>query len=454
MKLRSLRTRALFAIVAIVVPALAGITMLVQAQISNTVNARFDARLPGELRLLELSLRHTGQSDIPEWIATLVDAAPLDGYPGRKSFGIWVDGELVAASKGFPLTTPPSLQGFTDIATAAGKWRTYTEQRPGLHSPDEQNLQIAIAEPLVTRTVLIRQILIETVWPLAIALPLVVLGIYIALARSLAPITQLAREIQGRSAEQLEPLSSDLTATEMLPIVESVNQLMSRVGESLEREKRFTADAAHELRTPLTALKTHAQVALETPDEQLRRKTLHKIVGVVNRTSRLVSQLLTLARLDPQAPRSYASEVNLAAIARRTVAELHPTADRRNQHVRLTTDDKVVVRGEGDALSILMRNIVENAIQYSSEGESIDVRVYRHGKRGVVEVEDRGPGIPDTEKSEVFRRFWRIPGTQGFGTGLGLSIVQRIVELHGGEISLRDGSAGAGLRVNATFPTE
>jgi two-component system sensor histidine kinase QseC len=280
-------------------------------------------------------------------------------------------------------------------------------------------------------------------------------GVYWVLGKNLAPVTRLSEQIRQRSAEDLEAVATEKLPLELLPIGESVNNLFSRLRESLDRQSRFTADAAHELRTPLTALKTNAQVALETTDEQLRRTTLRKIVGTINRTSRLISQLLTLARLDPRVTKEHTTCVDLGSCARETIAELDVATWPHCQKLHLDISAGVFVKGESDALCIMIRNIVENALQYSisaREGQ-VDLRVFRDGTQSVIEVEDRGPGIPETEKAEVFQRFRRLSGAVGFGTGLGLSIVQRIVDLHGASIALNDPRVGQGLCVRVEFPS-
>lgn len=448
--MKSLLTRSMMAVTAVVIPVVIATTLLMHAHLATQVNKRFDGRLLTETRMIEAAVHHAEHTGNQDGLKAIAQLLPLDSIPGEKTFAIWINGRLWTAGKGFPLQAAPLQHGFFTADTDSGQWRIYAEQ-PAPEPNSTTAMVVAVAEPVPSRLLTIKEIFVDMAWPLTLTFPLAVLGIYVALRRSLAPIGLLAEQIQQRSAEQRNPICMDQVPGEMSPIVESVNSLMSRIGDSLEREQRFTADAAHELRTPLTALKTHAQVALQTHDDQQRRTTLHKIVVTVNRTNRLISQLLTLAQLDPQAPRLDAGEVDLASVARETLADLSGGAEARNQRLHLQADT-VLIRGERATLGLLMRNIVENAIHYSTQGESIDIRVYRRGAHGILEVEDRGPGIPDAEKTRAFRRFWRIPGTQGFGTGLGLSIVQRVIELHGGEISLRDGRDGIGLCVAASFP--
>ena len=448
--MKSLRAQSVLATLIVLVPIFIGMTWLLYSVVDKGVNERFDSRIVTEVDILgtlierrNLLHAHDGAMQISELMA-------LDTVPSRKSFGVWVNGELKLFDKDFPgAHVKPSL-GFTSLQLPNSRWRTYAETR---HlAATGENLVVMIAEPQPSRTETIELTFSATAWPLAVVLPLIVLGVYFALRRSLAPIALLTNQIRQRSAKQLEPIATDSLPSEMQPIAESVNQLMARIGESFEREKQFTADAAHELRTPLTALKTHAQVALHTDDDNQRRVTLHKIVGTVNRTSRLISQLLTLARLDPQAPHTYVDTVNLDSVVRQTVAELALFAESRGQQLQFNTEPQMEVRGSRDALSILTRNVVENAIQYTPNGQPIDVRIYRDGEHAVLEVSDTGPGIPDAAKSDVFKRFFRMPDSRVFGTGLGLAIVQRIVELHGGHIGLLNRDTGTGLVVRATFP--
>jgi two-component system sensor histidine kinase QseC len=284
--------------------------------------------------------------------------------------------------------------------------------------------------------------------------PILVIGIYIALIGGLRPLTQLANQIRKRSPEHLKPIESQGVPNEALPIAESVNALMSRLSDSIERERRFTADAAHELRTPLTALKAHAQVALRAQDEALRREALQSIVRTVSRTDRMISQLLILARIDPQVSRIQSETVDLAVVASQTLADLQNAAESRRHNLRLTAEPGLIVHGSATALAILIRNIIENAIQYSNEGEPIDVKVFRDGGGATIEVSDSGPGIPSDARREVFERFRRLPDAKTPGTGLGLSIVQRIAELHAAEVTLADAaSTHSGLRVTVRIPS-
>jgi len=454
MKIRSLRMRSLTTIVAVVLPLMATYTWLSHTHVSYQLGQRFDGRMRGELRMLEVAVHKSGGDAARlEEIANLL---PIDTFPQRRAFGVWAGTELLLATLRQPFTAAPRLaNGFTDLTVGKQQYRVLAKVLPPA-PPWNRSLVLAVADHMPTRSALIRSAMFDVLVPLIIGAPLAVLGIYIALVKGLSPLTRLAEQIRSRSAQQLEPIAADDVPIEALPIAQSVNQLMARVGESLERERRFTADAAHELKTPLTALKAHAQVALQTQDEALRHASLRDIARTVNRTDRLITQLLTLARLDPSVDSADCGQVDLASITSATLAELQETAAAREQQLHLRVDENVhpraVVHGNADALAILIRNIVENAVHYSEQQGAIEVRVLHRDRFGIIEVSDRGPGIPAEARQEVFRRFHRVAGTKAPGTGLGLSIVQRIAEIHRGHVTLQDGDAGIGLCVVVAIP--
>jgi two-component system sensor histidine kinase QseC len=449
--LSSLRIRILLTIIGVIVPVMLIYSITGFQHVSDELTRRFDGRMTREMRMLETAVARSG-GDIGR-IAEMIEVMPTDSFPRRRHLSIWSGDRLIVASENLPFTAPPpATPGFHAVSASDSDYRVLSAVLQPTAATHDQTWVLSVAEFVPMRTGLIRQAARDILYPLAVAIPLVVIGVYVALLVNLRSLTNLASQIRRRSADRLQPIDTTGVPNEMQPIATSVNHLMSRLGESLDRERRFTADAAHELRTPLTALKAHAQVALKAEDEHLRRDALRSIARTVNRTDRMISQLLTLARLDPDAGPTYLDKVDLGRVASRTLSELRGLAETRGQHLNLHADGSVVVRGNSDALSILMRNIVENAIQYSEDGTPIDIRVFGDGANGVLEVNDHGPGIPDEEKQEVFGRFRRLPGTKGSGIGLGLSIVQRIADLHGGRIALFDADAGPGLKVTATIP--
>lgn len=447
---RSLRHRSLIAVLAVVLPALVVYAWLSHAHVSHQLGYRLDGRMKHELVMLkEAVLRSDGDN---ARLREIVELMPIDSFPQRRLYGIWADGERVLATDPLPQElAPEGRTGYADVQAGGQEWRVLTEVIPASAATQQRRIEVLVADPMSARAALIRGGAIDTTLPVLIAVPVLILGIYIALGRSLNPLTQLAAQIRSRSPERLEPLDAGDVPSEALPIAESVNALLSRLGDSLDRERRFTADAAHELRTPLTALKAQAQVALRAGDDNLRREALQSISRTVDRTDRLIAQLLALARLDPLQRGLPTEEVDLAKVTRQTLADLSGIAEARRKLLRLQNDDDVVIQGSSTAVAILVRNIVENAVQYSNEAEPVDIRVFRDGTDRVLEVCDTGPGIPGQVRGEVFERFRRLPDAKSPGTGLGLSIAQRIVELHDAAISLDDAGDAAGLRVTVRF---
>jgi two-component system sensor histidine kinase QseC len=281
---------------------------------------------------------------------------------------------------------------------------------------------------------------------------LLALIIWTGVGRGLGPLKKVAGEIAQRSPSQLQPLAVRDTPEEIRPLADSLNRLLGRLDEALESERRFTANAAHELRTPLAGLKTQAQVALRATGEPQRIQMLNKILEGVDRATHLVGQMLTLARLDPDAAAVQYGPVDLVQTAVAVVAERAPSALEKNIEIELTEDSRGTVNGDAAALAILIRNLADNAIRYTPSGGRVEVSVATRVEGVTLTVTDNGPGIPELERARVFERFYRAPGSGGQGCGLGLSIAQRIAELHGASIELAAPVTGSGLRVTVRFP--
>jgi len=216
-----------------------------------------------------------------------------------------------------------------------------------------------------------------------------------------------------------------------MPLVAAVNRLMFRLGETLDNERRFTADAAHELRTPLAGVKTQAEVALLSRDEAARRHALRQLLAGADRAGRLVDQLLRLARLDPLASLPDARPVDLTALAEAGVAERLDDAVAGGHALELQADaGQVWVQGDADLLAVALRNLIDNALRHTPAGCHVTVRVAIEGGGVRLSVRDDGPGVPDEAMQRLGERFYRGLDPRGEGSGLGLAIVRRIAELH------------------------
>lgn len=289
--------------------------------------------------------------------------------------------------------------------------------------------------------------LIETLLtPLLFGLPLLAAWIWFATRRGLAPLDAIAAEVGQRAPERLEPLMPAAAPREIRPLLGALNDLLSRVEQALDNERRFTADAAHELRTPLAALSAQAQVAQRARDAAEREQALAQIVAGSRRAGHLVDQLLTLARLDPATPPAL-TPVRLDALAAEVCADHGAAALDKDIALELDAPQEVVVAGNADLLRILLRNLLDNALRYTPPGGRVEVGI----APGALRVDDSGPGIPAGERANVLQRFYRLAGQEIAGSGLGLSIVARIAELHGARLALADGCGTPGLGVRLRF---
>jgi signal transduction histidine kinase len=288
--------------------------------------------------------------------------------------------------------------------------------------------------------------------PIVLGMPLFILLLWLSVRGGLGPLTDLSLEISKRDASSLVPLDDAKSPPELQPIVRALNNLILRMMQTLENERSFNANAAHELNTPLAAIQAHLYVARNAKDEPERQNALKQAQTGVERGVRLVSQMLTLARLDPKLPHPDLKATNLGDIAQNVCAELAPLALRRDQTLELViAPQPMLIDGNADLLHRLIGNLVDNAIRYASpEGHiHVEVRSVSTGLR--LSVIDDGPGIPANQLDLVFKRYYRLADEARNGTGLGLAICRNIVDIHHAEISLSPGPGGRGLSVQVDF---
>jgi two-component system sensor histidine kinase QseC len=258
----------------------------------------------------------------------------------------------------------------------------------------------------------------------------------------LRPLLALVTEVERRTPEDLQPLSGNSIPVEVRPLVEALNTLLARLRCAFESERHFTGNAAHELRTPLAALRVQAQVAERATSIGQRQRALAQIVAGVDRTARLVDQLLLLSRLDAQDDPPPGGRVNLLEVAQRAAGEMEPLARQRRVSLQIDGAVDALTPGDETCIAVLLRNLIDNAIRYSPFGGEVAVTVRNGGPLNTVIVTDAGPGIVDSQHEEMFERFRRGPEPAAPGSGLGLSIVRRICELHGGSVQLENRKEG------------
>ncbi len=345
----------------------------------------------------------------------------------------------------FPFQAPP-VEGGRDIFTATFEKRIWR-----VSQQSNRDGVVQIAQPEKARAGFAREIALRLILPILLQIPLIGFFIWRAVGKSLKPLTDISAGIKKRSAYSLSAFSSDHVPHEIQPMVQELNALLARLASALETERRFIADAAHELRTPLAALQLQLGVLQRAGNMREREAAEEKLRQGIERGAHLVRQFLTLARLEPRIQPQPPQPVHLESVAR-TVAESY--ADNANDRLidlgspRL---EPVVIQGDGEAIRILISNLVDNALRFTKEGGRVDISVFQEQGNAVIEVEDTGIGIAEQERAFIFERFYRALGTQVDGTGLGLAIVKRIAQQHQALIDVGDGKQGAGTCIRVTF---
>lgn len=414
----------------------------------HEVEELFDAQLAQSARVLLALLQHEMEEDEEEFDFSAPTLIYPDKHPYEEklAYQAWRGEKLVLRSPNAPDAHLATRLGHADQRVGDQLWRVFALMDPS------GTVRLEVGERYDVRNELITEILWQLMLPLLLTLPLLALLMRAGIVRGLRPLHRAAGEIANRSPRQMQPLVLDDAPDEIKPLIQALNDLLRRLAQALEGERRFTANAAHELRTPLAGLKAQAQVALRATQNEDRRQALAQIERGVDRATHLVAQLLTLARIDPESASSSYESVDLTRLAAGVMVELAPPALDKQIDMSLSEHDGVVVHGDAAALSILVRNLLDNAIRYTPAGGSITVEARKSVDSVCLCVSDTGPGIPEEQRERAFDRFYRLPGTPDSGCGLGLSIVQRIAELHNARIELVTPEDGQGLRVEVHFP--
>jgi two-component system sensor histidine kinase QseC len=337
--------------------------------------------------------------------------------------------------------------GFSDQIIANKKWRVYVTKNNILHT------KIIVAEQYTRRKYIAHKIALNSFYVVLISYPLIYLLIWLIVSLALKTITTISAAIARRDFTFLAPVIINESPIEIQPIVTELNNLLSRLQLAFERNKKFTANAAHELRTPLAALKTHSQVALKSANLAERNQALQQIIASVDRCAHIVSQLLTLSRVEEGQITMTMTGLELSKITENTVANLVPLAIAKNIEVALcSTNPEIIIKGNETALGILISNIVSNAIRYTPKNGYINISITHTKSTAILTVVDNGPGINPELHDKVFDRFFRVPGSHTEGSGLGLAIVKQIAALHKAQITLSNCQETTGLIFTVTFP--
>lgn len=359
-------------------------------------------------------------------------------------------GDLVAGYRGLPAPTglvpggPPACFD----ATLEG-----SRVRVAAFLVADRSAVVEVAETTVKRDQLARQIMAEALLPVLGIILLAVVGVWFGVNRGLAPLVSVTDEIGKRKATELGPVDEGVAPREIRPIVRALNSLLGRVDIAVQAQRRFVADAAHQLRTPLAGLKTQAELALRTTDPSKIEASLRQIAIATDRTTRLVNQLLSLARSEPEGLKKIdLQSVNLHKHVREITADWIARALEKGIDLGFEGAD---AHTEIDADPVLLRelanNLIGNALTHCPSGSIVTVSVRRAGQQVEFAVTDDGPGIPEDERERVFERFHRVMGSEPSGSGLGLSIVKQIAEAHRADVAVTSSASGRGTRITVTF---
>ncbi|MCG6115257.1 MAG: ATP-binding protein [Mesorhizobium sp.] len=419
-----------------------------QAQVEQVL----DARLREAARMVDSLL-----TDERIEIASAAQMVPNSGierdwgsenYSRQLSCQIWsFSGELVGRSEAAPQERlAGDGDGFSQTVIDGETWRVYTVANP------TRGVQVMVGDNLQIRQSLVNGVMMGTLLPMMLMLPIGGLLIWLAVRGGLAPLDQMARALATRHADDLRPVGDGGGAAELRPMLDALNGLFARVETAREREKSFTAFAAHELKTPLAGVKTQAQIALASHDPEVRARALAQIAGGVDRSSRLVSQLLDLAAADASDDYLAPKPTDLARALEDARQAVEPLRQRRNVSVVVAGSLDGTVDCNAPLATTALKNVLENALLHSPEGGSISVSADRN--RGFVSVliEDEGPGMDVDEIGHAAERFFRGNDKPSPGTGLGLAIVETVLKRAGGTLSIANRAEARGLSVTLTFP--
>jgi len=316
---------------------------------------------------------------------------------------------------------------------------------------------IRVGETMHQRERIADQILIGIAVPQLAIFSLSALLVWFGVRRGLVPLSNVRDAVASRSPVDLRPLALENVPKEVRPLVTAINDLLERLQQDLQAQRRFVANAAHQLRTPIAGLKTQSELALRQTDPKEINHALGLIHTGAERAARLANQLLALARAEPEAVDSQLwREIDLNLVGKNTCREFVSEALSKDIDLGFESSKvPVYVRGDESSLHELACNLVHNAVQYTQNGGNVTVRIEEtagsSGAFGHLVVEDNGPGIPAEEREHVFERFYRLIDRRVSGSGLGLAIVREIANMHDGEVSVGDGPGGAGTRVSVRF---
>jgi len=414
----------------------------------SEVTEVYDARLgqSAKLMLLVLSTEENTLSNdksvFDQWMKNIAllsnnddDNATTFGHPYEQNlvFQFYRNNQLLWSSLPQLKAFSSSYQnnGYADIEKDDVQWRTFQLSFP---QTSYQNEFVVVAERQEIRQEIINEIALSASITQLLLLPTLLLVLFWLINKYFKPINELRSAITQRNVHHLDRIHVTDNSSELAPLVSALNSLLSELEFAWQREKRFTRSAAHELKTPLTILRLNVENALETDDPGQLRSDLHNILQGIDRTNRVIHQLLTLAKVDSLSQHAL-DTVRIPLLLKTVIADLAPLALKQNQDISLSSLNAELL-GDEVLLEVLMRNLIDNAIRYSGEGSEIQIAVTQTSNAITVSISDSGPDIPKPTRDNLFEQFFRGNSEKGDGAGLGMSICKDIAILHQATIEL------------------
>ena len=334
------------------------------------------------------------------------------------------------------------------------------QQIPG--QPGDRAMLVQVGETLQKRSRLANEIIKGVILPQFVILPLAVVLVWFALSRGIKPLARLQQRIRRRESTDLSPIDERDVPDEVVPLVSSINDLLTRLDQSIRTQKQFLADAAHQLKTPLAGLRMQAELAgreidAGATDAESLKQSLEQIAWSSQRAAHMVNQLLAMARAEDREQALRRQDLSLATIVKETVRDFVPKAMEKRIDLGYEGpegDSGVQLLGQPVLVREMVRNLVDNALQYTPAGGTVTARVVADpfGQVVVLQVEDNGPGIAEAEREQVFQPFYRPADTVVDGSGLGLAIVREVAQQHGAEISVADAQTRSMAAATGTGP--
>lgn len=366
-------------------------------------------------------------------------------------------GRKVSGDDGLPVPNPDLDLDSAKISTTtiAGQRVRLTETKTPVDGSEGEYAIVQFAQTMNGRKEFQDKILLSVFLPQALLVIVGLIAAWYGVSRILTPLKSLQTQLAKRSPTDLSPLSDAHTPSEVYPLVTAINQLLEQSKEAIITHQRFIANAAHQLRTPLAGLKTYSSIGIQMVDADELRHIVRELDSGIDRSTRMVSQLLALARSEiGERPMSRANTpVNLNDLVQAVLSENAHESMRRNLELNFEPlEQPAVLQGDPTGLRHLVSNLIENAMLYSPEEGKISITLNLHESKLIFTVTDNGPGIPEPERQRVFERFYRINGTSGQGSGLGLAIVREVALAHEASTEIETPQSGQGTTVRVVFP--